>query len=149
VATECKKHKHGPLGCKVDDLNPANAEHYCASCGAEGTYAELAKIPCKRIRHKVKQICEKADRKISDKINSGFELAGGFFIILHILRVLHDKSVAGVSVMTVLFFTIWGYWNLYYYKSIRQKWSLRATYFITAMNSVWLVLLIYYKLKGG
>ncbi len=81
----------------------------------------------------------------SDKVNGGFELAGGFFTILHILQVWQDKSVAGVSLYTVTFFTIWGYWNLYYYKSIKQPWSLWASYFITAMNTIWLGLLLYYR----
>lgn len=89
-----------------------------------------------------------ADRTVSDKINSGFEFAGGFFTIFHILQVLHDKSVSGLSLYTITFFVIWGYWNVYYYKSIKQPWSLRATYFITFMNTIWLALLIYYKMKG-
>jgi hypothetical protein len=85
----------------------------------------------------------------SDRINGGFELAGGFFTVLHILRVLADKSVAGVSITTVLFFTLWGFWNLYYYKSISQRWSLVASYFITSMNVIWVSLLIYYHIRGG
>lgn len=88
-------------------------------------------------------------QKRSDKINSGFEILGGFFTLFHIARIVQDKSVAGVSPLTVAFFTLWGYWNLYYYRSIQQRWSLRATYFITAMNSVWLVLLLYYSMKGA
>lgn len=87
------------------------------------------------------------DGVTQDKINSGFELIGGGFIVLHILQVLHDKSVAGVSIWGIAFFTIWGYWNLYYYKSIKQRWSLIASYLITAANTLWLSLLVYYKLK--
>jgi hypothetical protein len=45
-----KHYEHGPLGVKVDDLNPANAEHYCSICGATGTYAELRKIKCSKIK---------------------------------------------------------------------------------------------------
>jgi len=91
---------------------------------------------------------EHADGSLADRANSVFEFAGGFFIVMHILQAYHDKSVAGVCILAVLFFTIWGYWNLYYYKAIQQKWSLRATYFITAMNTVWLAMLIYYKFGG-
>jgi hypothetical protein len=80
-----------------------------------------------------------------DKINGGFEFVGGFFIILHILQVVHDQSVAGVNIYAVAFFTLWGYWNLYYYKSIKQRWSLVASYFITAMNTVWVLLLLHYS----
>jgi len=79
-----------------------------------------------------------------DKINSLFEAAGGLFLVLNVVRVLQDRSVAGVSITTVLFFTIWGYWNLYYYKSIRQKFSLVASSFVTLVNTIWVILLIYY-----
>lgn len=80
-----------------------------------------------------------------DKINSGFELAGGFFIMLSIIQVLLDRDVAGVSLSHVGFFAFWGYWNLYYYKSIKQQWSLVASCLVTAMNTVWLMLLLYYR----
>ena len=80
----------------------------------------------------------------TDKINGGFEFVGGFFLILHILQAWHDKSVAGVNIYAVAYFTLWGYWNLYYYKAIKQRWSLVASYFITAMNTVWLTLLLSY-----
>lgn len=81
----------------------------------------------------------------TDKINSVFEAAGGLFIVLSILQVWVDKSVAGVSLWHVSFFTLWGYWNLYYYKAIQQRFSLIASIGVTAANTVWLALLIYYK----
>lgn len=150
VAAEDKNYQHGPLGVQVDDVNPAYAEHYCSVCGAIGTVSELSQIKCRPIANKIKQITKsKKTKKHTDEINSGFELTGGFFTILHIAQVLHDKSVAGLSLYAITFYVIWGYWNLYYYKSVKQRWSLRATYFITFMNTIWLALLIYYKLKGG
>lgn len=85
----------------------------------------------------------------ADKINSVFEMFGGMFILMHILKVLQDKSVAGVSITAVTFFTIFGYWNLYYYKTIQQRWSLKASYLITAANTVWAALLFYYGVFGG
>lgn len=85
-----------------------------------------------------------AGGSVVDRINGVFEISGGFFVVLHILRALHDKSVGSVSIIAATFFTIWGFWNLYYYKAIQQKWSMRATYFITAMNTIWLLLLIHY-----
>ena len=151
VTAKDKNYQHGPLGCQVDDINPAYAEHYCSWCGATGTVSELSQIKCRPIVNKIKQISKSKTniRTRSDRINSGFEFAGGFFTIFHILQVLHDKSVSGLSLYTITFFVIWGYWNLYYYKSIKQPWSLIATYFITLMNTIWLSLLIYYKMKGG
>ena len=84
----------------------------------------------------------------NDKINGIFEAAGGLFIVLSILQVLHDRSVAGVSLWHVGFFAFWGYWNLYYYKAIQQKFSFIASIGVTAANTIWLALLIYYKLGG-
>jgi hypothetical protein len=81
----------------------------------------------------------------SDKINSVFELAGGFFLMLSVIQVLHDKSVAGVNPVHVGFCALWGYWNLYYYRSIQQQWSFVASILITACNTVWLGLLLYYR----
>ena len=81
----------------------------------------------------------------SDKINSGFELAGGFFLMLSIFQVLNDKTVAGVNPIHVGFFVLWGYWNLYYYRSIKQPWSFVASILITVMNTIWLGLLLYYR----
>ncbi len=81
----------------------------------------------------------------SDKINSGFELAGGLFILLSILKVCLDQNVAGVSVLHVGFFAGWGYWNLYYYKAIQQRASFMASIGVTAANTIWLALLMYYR----
>lgn len=79
-----------------------------------------------------------------DKINSGFEALGGAFIVLSVLQAWADKSVAGVNLFHVGFFVIWGYWNLWYYWAIHQKFSLIASIGVTAANTVWLALLIYY-----
>jgi len=95
------------------------------------------------------KLTQPGKQRKSDKVNSIFEAAGGLFLLLNVLQVLADKSVAGVSITTVSFFTIWGYWNLYYYKSIQQKFSLVASSLVTLVNTVWLALLIYYKIIGG
>ena len=81
----------------------------------------------------------------SDKINSVFEAAGGVFILTSIVKCWMDKSVAGVSLWHVTFFAIWGYWNLYYYKAIQQRASFLASIGVTAANTIWLALLIYYQ----
>ncbi len=81
----------------------------------------------------------------NDKINGGFERFGSAFIILSIIQCWMDKSVAGVSLYHVGFFTVWGYWNLYYYKAIQQRFSFLASIGVTAANTIWLALLIYFQ----
>lgn len=84
-------------------------------------------------------------RLSNDKINSVFEALGGAFIVLSIVQAVMDKSVAGVSLWHIGFFGVWGYWNLYYYRAIQQRFSFWASTGVTAANTVWLALLIYYK----
>lgn len=86
---------------------------------------------------------------IPDLINGGFELWGGFSILGHCKAVLRDKAVAGVSIPSVVFFTAWGYWNLYYYPSLHQWWSFSGGILIVIANSIWVALLLkYYKRRA-
>lgn len=80
----------------------------------------------------------------TDKINGTFEVCGGFFILLHIITLLKDKSVTGVSWIAILFFTLWGWWNCIYYPKLNQKISFIGGAFVALMNTIWLILIIYY-----
>jgi hypothetical protein len=116
--------------CEAEEDGYCQVGDDCVSCeaGMQIHYQSTRKKPCR-----------------ADKINSGFELAGGFFLLLSIIQVVLDKSVAGVNPIHVGFFGIWGYWNLYYYRSIQQPWSFATSIFVTAANTVWLGLLLYYR----
>jgi len=83
----------------------------------------------------------------ADLINAIFELGGGFFILLHCKAVFKDKAVAGVSVLAVIFFSLWGFWNLYYYPSLNQMLSFYSGIFIAMANTFWVGLLLYYGNK--
>lgn len=52
---------------------------------------------------------------IADLVNGGFELLGGLILLINIFRLRRDKRVAGISIIPICFFTLWGFWNLYYY----------------------------------
>lgn len=83
-----------------------------------------------------------------DLINGTYELAGGLFILLSIIRLYHDKQVHGVSVVHVGFFTSWGFWNLFYYPSLNQWWSFIGGLGVVAANSIWVFLLLYYTRRA-
>jgi hypothetical protein len=86
----------------------------------------------------------------SDVINASFEMSGGFFLILNVLKLRVDKIVRGISWITVLFFTVWGFWNIYYYAELSQWASWFATMFICFVNCVYTFQLIYYtRYPGG
>lgn len=82
---------------------------------------------------------------IPDIINGIYELLGGFFIILHIIRLCIDKMVSGVSLYSVIYFTSWGYWNIFYYPYLKQTMSFIGGIFIAIANTIWVALLIYYS----
>ena len=77
-------------------------------------------------------------------INGSFELFGGLFILNHCRTVIKDKAVKGVSIISTVFFMLWGIWNVYYYPSLDQWWSFCGGLVICAANFLWIGLMIYY-----
>jgi len=80
-----------------------------------------------------------------DLINGLFEMAGGAFVALNVLRLYRDKKVRGVSMIATSFFVVWGYWNLYFYPSLDQWWSAIGAASVAIVNSVWLSQMVYYS----
>jgi len=84
----------------------------------------------------------------ADLINGILELLAGLFVLNHCRAVLKDKAVKGVSIISVIFFTTWGFWNLYYYPSLNQWISFYGGIAIVTANTIWVVLLLYYRNEG-
>lgn len=82
-----------------------------------------------------------------DLLNAVWEVSGGAFIATSVLQLYRDKIVRGVHWVHVSFFTAWGYWNLYYYPAIEQRWSFAGGVSVVAINTIWLAQLIYYSRK--
>lgn len=82
-----------------------------------------------------------------DPINALFEMCGGAFVFLNILKLNKDKKVRGVSIVAITFFTVWGFWNTGYYHVIGQTVSGLVAVPIALANSVWLIQMIYYNRK--
>lgn len=81
---------------------------------------------------------------IADAINASFEVLGALFVLNH-CRVLHnDKKVSGVSILSVMYFTLWGFWNIYYYPSLGQMLSFYAGIAIVITNVLYVSLLLRY-----
>jgi uncharacterized membrane protein YfcA len=83
-----------------------------------------------------------------DLINGSFECIGGILCWLNFLTLLKDKQVKGVSLLVCFFFSIWGFWNLYFYPCLHQMFSFFGAGFLALGNSSWLILAIYYKRKN-
>ncbi len=79
-----------------------------------------------------------------DLINSLFEFMGCLFVLNNVRILYNDKEVKGVSVVSTLGFTLWGFWNLYYYPHLNQMLSFAAAVLIVLVNIVYVSLMIYY-----
>jgi len=79
-----------------------------------------------------------------DFFNGLFEFTGALMLARNVLAIYRDKLVRGVHWLPTLFFTAWGFWNLYYYPSLAQWWSFAGGVAIVAVNAVWFALMIYY-----
>lgn len=59
-----------------------------------------------------------------DPINGGFEFCGAIVVFLSAEKCRKNKSALGVSYWMTSFFFLWGLWNLPYYISLEQYFSL-------------------------
>lgn len=83
----------------------------------------------------------------ADLINGTFELLASIMVLNHCRVLLKDRAVAGVSVASTAFFTLWGVWNIYYYPLLGQVYSLIGGIFVVMANSIYVVLL--FEFSGG
>jgi hypothetical protein len=82
---------------------------------------------------------------MNDLVNGLFELIGSMFLALNIVRLHKDKKVQGVSVLPTIFWTLWGFWNLYFYPSVGCIYSFVGGVFVVIMNLVWVIMALYYR----
>jgi hypothetical protein len=83
--------------------------------------------------------------QLPDLINGLFELLGGFALWDNVKRIRKDKQVRGVNWKVTLFFTAWGFWNLFYYPHLDQWLSFVGGLNIFTANFVWLVFAMRYR----
>ena len=80
-----------------------------------------------------------------DLFNGCFELFGSVMLWLNVRRLYIDKTTKGINGLTVIFFTSWGFWNLYFYQNLDQPFSFYGGISMVFANTVWLLLMMYYK----
>lgn len=80
-----------------------------------------------------------------DQVNAVFEFVGGLLVFFSVYRIFRDKCARGVSIIPVSFFTIWGFWNLYYYPHLGQFFSFAAGTTVAIANITWLYGLLKYR----
>lgn len=83
----------------------------------------------------------------NDVMNALFEFIGGLFLWMNVITLYKDKATKGIYYPTVIFFFLWGVWNLWYYPSLNQWWSFVGGVWLATANLVWILLFMYYKRK--
>jgi hypothetical protein len=83
----------------------------------------------------------------NDLVNGLIECGSGIFCCMNIFQIIKDKELKGYSWVSLIYFTSWGIWNLYYYPSLHQVLSFIGGIFITIVNLTFLFLVFYYKFK--
>lgn len=84
---------------------------------------------------------------LADLINGLFELLGGFFILLSVFKIHKSKDAGSIHWGHMAFFTVWGFWNLFYYPSLDQWYSFAGGAWLVAINAIYLGQVIYYGRK--
>ncbi len=80
-----------------------------------------------------------------DVANAAFELFGAVLNWKNVAQIRRDRRVRGVDWRTWVFFTAWGWWNLYYYPSLGQWFSTAAGAVMVTANTVWISYAIKYR----
>ena len=83
----------------------------------------------------------------ADLVNGLFEALAGLFVLNHCRVLRRDRAVAGVSIASVVFFTAWGVWNLFYYPALGQSLSFIGGLFVVVANGLYVGMLLSYS-KG-
>ena len=84
---------------------------------------------------------------IHDIINSVFELFAGLFLIMNIVKLYHDKKICGVCIAPTAFFTLWGYWNCFFYPAVDAWYSFGCGILVAIVNTVWVGQMFYYRAR--
>ena len=85
---------------------------------------------------------------LPDAVNSAYEGLGALMVLLNIRQVLRDRQVRGMHLGALLFFTSWGYWNLFYYAHLAQWLSWTCGCLLALANTIWLGLCLRYRTTG-
>ncbi len=86
---------------------------------------------------------------IADIINGSFEAGAGLAAIAHCFKLYEDKQVRGVSLGSVVFYIVWGIWNVFYYPHLQQFWSCAGGIFVTLANLLYLIMLRHFRNRNS
>lgn len=72
-----------------------------------------------------------------DQVNGAFEALASVMILNHTRALWKSRQAHGVSFLSSLFFTSWGFWNIWYYPHLEQLFSFYAGIAVVSANVFW------------
>lgn len=112
-----------------------------------GQYIRYARSAMKRQLRRCPQTKNRGAPMTPDIINASFEFIAAFMLARNCWFTYKAKGTKGISIASSVFFALWGYWNIFYYPHLGQMISFYAGIMVTAINSVWVIQMIYYRSK--
>lgn len=83
----------------------------------------------------------------ADKVNAAISLTGSCFLWANVYSLYKEKEVKGVHWGSVAFFTALGFWNLFFYSTLQQTFSMLAGVSGVVANIVWLGMALWLHAK--
>ena len=82
-----------------------------------------------------------------DLINGGFEALASLFILNHARVLWKTREPHGVSLLSTVFFTVWGAWNVWFYPHLGQIFSFYAGITVMIANLFWIASIVHLRWK--
>jgi uncharacterized membrane protein YfcA len=87
--------------------------------------------------------------KVYDQINSVFIFVASVFYALNLITLIKDKDVKGISKLSIIFFSVWNLWTLFFFVQTSEFWWTIAAYVIVAvLNVIYLFFMFKYLRKN-
>ncbi|MGD9728446.1 MAG: hypothetical protein AB7L09_02635 [Nitrospira sp.] len=84
-----------------------------------------------------------------DLVNGLLELLGAIMLMGNVVAIRESKCIKGVRWYPVAFFSVWGFWNLYFYPHLDQWLSFIGGLCMVVANMLWLGHVGYYWWTGA
>ena len=83
-----------------------------------------------------------------DQINSGFIFIAALFYVLNLFKLIKDKDVKGISKLSIVFFSLWNIWTLFFFLMVTEFWwTITAYIIVSVLNVTYIILMIKYGIK--
>lgn len=83
----------------------------------------------------------------ADQVNAIISVIGSGFLWANVYSLYKEKEVKGVHWGSVAFFTALGFWNLFFYSTLHQWYSMVAGVSGVVANIVWLGMAVWLRAK--